>query len=121
MVLMNNLAAAMAQQSPPTSPGQPPPSRDQLIESGRTWATQALRLAATIAPPLRNRECDEGCAVATHNLGEFAEMNGNIAEAQDRYEEAESLAHAINFPEGMKAANEGLKRISGGGKKRTWW
>lgn len=123
VVLMNNLAAAVAQQSPPSSPGQPPPSREQLVESGRTWAMQALRLAAGIKPPLRNQECDQGCAVATHNLGEFAEMDGNIAEARDRYEEAESLANAINFPEGVANANEGLRRLSGDGrgKRKRWW
>jgi len=84
---------------------------------------QALRLAAGIKPPLRNQECDQGCAVATHNLGEFAEMDGNIAEARDRYEEAESLANAINFPEGVANANDGLRRLSGegSGKRKRWW
>ena len=73
---------------------------------------QALEVASSIEPPLRNNECDVGCAVATHNLGEFAEMDGNIAEARERYEEAGSIAHAVGFDEGVVNANEGLKRLS---------
>jgi hypothetical protein len=41
-----------------------------------------LAVAAKIKPPERDDECDLGCAVATHNLGEFAEMDGDIAEAR---------------------------------------
>jgi len=125
VILMNNLAASIAQQSPPVEPGQPPPSRAQLIDSARTWAKQALALAVNIKPPERNSECDRGCAVATHNLGEFAEMDGNIPEARDKYEEAGSIAHAIGFEEGVKSANEGLRRLSSGNKKKkgkkAWW
>ena len=121
---MNNLAASLAQQVPPSEPGVPPPSPAQLRESGRAWAKQALTLAASIAPPERNAECDRGCVAATHNLGEFAEMDGNIAEARSRYEEAGSIAHAIGFEEGVTSANEGLRRLAGGGGKRSkprWW
>lgn len=113
VVLMNNLAASIAQQAPPPEPGLPPPSHAQLRESGRAWAIRSLELAAKIAPPERNEECDQGCAVATHNLGEFAEMDGNVREARERYEEAYSLAHAIGFEEGRQAAAEGLQRVSG--------
>lgn len=113
---MNNLAASLAQQVPPTEPGLPPPSRAELRESGRTWATQALLLARNIKPPERTPECDQGCVAATHNLGEFAEMDGNIAEARARYEEAGSLAHAIGFEDGVRAADDGLRRVNGGRK-----
>jgi hypothetical protein len=51
------------------------------------------------------------CAVATHNLGEFAEMDGSIAEARKRFEEAKSLAKAIGFQEGVINAEEGLRRV----------
>lgn len=86
-----------------------------------------MELASTIKPPLRNDECDQGCAVATHNLGEFAEMSGNVAEAREKYEEAASLAHAIGFEEGVVAAEQGLRRLSGRKagrpqtKKKTGW
>lgn len=111
VVLMNNLAASVAQQSPPTEPGTPPPSREQLRQSGRTWLMQALALAESIEPPTRTPECDRGCAVALHNLGEFAEMDGNVKEARSKYDEAGSIAHAIGFEEGVISANEGLKRL----------
>ena len=125
VVLMNNIAAAIAQQRPVTEPGTPPPSPAQLRESGKVWANRALELAATIKPPDRNTECDHGCVVATHNLGEFAEMDGNVAEARERYEEAGSIAHAIGFEEGVISANEGLKRLSSPpvkkGRKPSLW
>ena len=124
VVLMNNLAAAIAQQSPMPEPGEPPPSVAQLRDSGRSWVNHALVLASKIKPPLRNGECDQGCVVATHNLGEFAEMDGNLHEARERYEEAGSIAHAINFEEGVISADEGLKRLSASGlskkKGRLW-
>ncbi|KAB8737512.1 hypothetical protein FH972_026471 [Carpinus fangiana] len=113
VVLMNNLAASISQQAPPPEPGMAPPSPKQLRESGEAWAKRALEVASKMKPPERTGECDEGCAVATHNLGEFAEMAGNLREARERYEEAHSLAHAIGFGEGMAAAEEGLTRISG--------
>ena len=56
-----------------------------------------------------------GCAVATHNLGEFAEMDGDIAEARRRYEEAKGLSKAIGFQEGVVNAGKGLKRLKVGG------
>jgi tetratricopeptide (TPR) repeat protein len=111
VVLMNNLAIALAQQLPPVQPGSPAPSRMELAESGRTWAMQALALARTIAPPERTEECDVGCAVATHNLGEFAEMMHDHVEARKRYEEAAALSRAIGFEDGRANANEGLRRL----------
>ena len=126
VVLMNNLATAIAQQHPPVEPGAQAPSKNQLRESGRTWIRQALALAETIEPPARTSECDQGCAVAIHNLGEFAEMDGNIKEAREKYEEAASIAHAIGLQEGVIAAQEGLKRLTTGAskprqKKRGWF
>jgi len=130
VVLMNNLAAALVQQVVPAEPGRPPPTRAQLRDSGRAWAQRALQLAAGIAPPERTAECDTGCAVATHNLGEFAEMAGDLVEARDRYEEAMSLANALGFQDGVVAAGEGLRRLDEGrggkgtkAKKKSggWW
>lgn len=82
-----------------------------LISNAKAWAEKAISLTAGIAPPDRTEECDIGCAVATHNLGEFAEMSKDIAEARKRFEEAKSLAKAIGFEEGVKNAEQGLKRI----------
>ena len=112
---MNNLAASIAQQLPPASPSTPPPSRVALVDNARAWAQKALQVAAALKPPERTEECDVGCAVATHNLAEFAEMDGDLAEARKRYEEAKALSRAIGFDEGLTRADEGLRRIGGAG------
>ena len=108
---VNNLAICLAQQVPPPTPGEPATSRAALVSNARTWAQKALATAASIKPPERNEECDTGCAVATHNLAEFAEMDGDIAEARKRYGEAKSLSKAIGFTEGMQNADMSLKRL----------
>ncbi|KAK4981609.1 hypothetical protein LTR66_009853 [Elasticomyces elasticus] len=112
VVLMNNLATSLAQQLSPPTAGTPPPSRSSLVDNAQEWAQKALDVAAQIKPPTRDEECDIGCAVATHNLGEFAEMNGQISEARKRYAEAVSIAKAIGFSEGVENGRQGLKRIA---------
>jgi hypothetical protein len=114
VVLMNNLSASLAQQSEPPKgfSTAPPPSRAQLVTSARKWAEKALEVAAHIKPPARTEDCDQGCAVATHNIGEFLEMEGDLAGARARYEEARGLSKAIGFTDGMKQAQEGIKRIA---------
>ena len=109
VVLMNNLSISLGQQ--PADPA----SRTTIIASARAWAEQALALSASIQPPLRNEECDTGCAVATHNLGEFAEMERDLAEARRRYEEAKGLSRGLGFKEGVRRADEGLRRVRAGG------
>ena len=52
-----------------------------------------------------------GCAVALHNLGEFAEMNGNMAEAGKKYREAVSLAKAVGFLEGVENSEARLSQL----------
>ncbi|KAI4160207.1 MAG: hypothetical protein LQ342_005919 [Letrouitia transgressa] len=118
VVLMNNLSISLAQQSPHPSlePHTPPASRTALISNARTWATKALDIAAKIVPPERSQECNEGCAVATHNLGEFAEMEGNLAEARRKYEEARSLSRGLGFKEGVERAEARLNILDGKGK-----
>lgn len=108
---MNNLSISLAQQNPPPTPGQPPPSRSALVGNARLWAQKALEVAAKIQPPERTEECDLGCAVATHNLGEFAEMDGDIAEARRRYDEARSIAKALGFQEGIRNSEMALRRL----------
>jgi len=108
---VNNLSISIAQQTPPPTPGQAPVSRSALVENARLWAQKALAVSQKIQPPERTDECDLGCAVATHNLGEFAEMNGDIVEARRRYEEARSLAKGMGFQDGVTNAEEGLKRL----------
>lgn len=49
--------------------------------------------------------------MATHNLGEFYEMEGNIKEAKGKYGEAARLAKALGFVEGQTNARAGLARL----------
>ncbi|KAG0136537.1 hypothetical protein HOY82DRAFT_479001 [Tuber indicum] len=111
VVLMNNLSATLSQQ--PITPTLPV-SREQLVEDSATpWAQKALKLANSIKPPDRTEECDLGCAVAMHNLAEFAEMLGDRELARQRYLEARSLAREMGVEEGVMKAEEGLKRVGG--------
>ena len=114
---MNNLAVSLAQQNPPPSlyPNDPPPSAAALLADARAWAQKSLALASSMKPTERTAECDSGCAVATVNLGEFAMMEGDMDEAERRYNEAKEMSRAVGFPDGVKRAEELLKEIQ---KKR---
>ena len=112
VILMNNLAIALALQRPPSLPNQPNPSAADQISSARRWAQKALTLAGSISPPDRNEECDEGCAVATTNLGDFAQLEGDLEEAKRKWEEGRSLSKAIGFKEGEKEAMKKLNRLA---------
>jgi tetratricopeptide (TPR) repeat protein len=123
-IAVNNISTCLAQQTPPPTsltgassresfPNTPAPSHEQLVEQATQWANKALARAATIAPPDRSEECDVGCAVATHNLGEFLEMEGKLDDARKKYDEAASLAKAVGFEEGQENAKTALKRIEG--------
>jgi hypothetical protein len=52
-----------------------------------------------------------GCAVALHNLGEFAEMRGDFADARKKFTEAISLAKAVGFLEGVENGEARLKEL----------
>ncbi|KAL8733913.1 MAG: hypothetical protein Q9181_003405 [Wetmoreana brouardii] len=113
VILMNNLSASLSQQRTPSTPYDPPADPAALISSARTWAEKALDVAKTIQPPERNGECDEGCAVAMHNLGEIAEMQGNVQEARKWYEQAREGSKRTGFGEGMQRAVERLELLEG--------
>jgi hypothetical protein len=59
-----------------------------------------------------------GCAVATHNLGEFYEMEGRVKEARGYYQDAVSMAKKMGFKEGLVNARAGLKRVEELERKR---
>ncbi|TKA30752.1 hypothetical protein B0A50_02472 [Salinomyces thailandicus] len=130
VILMNNLASSLAQQSPRAASAAqayassrnikssdaaiatgPVATRETMISNAQTWAQKALDVAAGIRPPERNEECDMGCAVATHNLGEFAEMLGNKIEARKRYNEAISVGKAVGFQEAVANSTERLRQL----------
>ena len=111
--LVNNLAISLAQQNPPPSlfPNDAPTSAAGHLSDARQWGLRALALASSINPPERTEECDEACAVATINLGDFAMMEGDLAEARKKFEEGKSLSKAIEFPDGIGKADESLKEL----------
>ncbi len=115
VVLMNNLAVSLAQQNPPPSltPNQAPTSASSQLSDAQQWALKSLALAASIKPPERTEECDEGCAVATINLGDFALMEGNVQEARRRFDEGRGLSKGIGFLTGVTRADESLKGLNG--------
>ncbi|KAM3425000.1 hypothetical protein BST61_g6970 [Cercospora zeina] len=130
VVLMNNLASCLVQQSPTAAraaqayaasqnpserPTGPAASRESVIDNAKQWAQKALDVAAGIAVPERNEECDIGCAVATHNLGEFAEMSNDVNLAKKKYQEAISLARAIGFEEGVEQSSARLRELANAG------
>lgn len=88
-------------------------NREALVANARVWANKAIAISSKLAPPERTEECDIGCAVATHNLGEFAEMIGDFKEARKRFEEARGLSKGLWFKEGIENAEAGLKRLGG--------
>ncbi|KAL9125905.1 MAG: hypothetical protein Q9217_004963, partial [Psora testacea] len=116
VVLMNNLAASLALQNPPPTPGQPPTSASSQLDAASKWAQKALHLGQSIKPPQRTEECDEGCAVATINLGDFAMMDGRVQEARKWWEEGKGLCKGIGMIEGVKRAEEALKVLDKGGR-----
>jgi hypothetical protein len=85
------------------------PPRSVLVGQARQWANKALERARSLSE--QDEECNVGCAVATHNLGEFYEMEGKIHEARQKYKEAEQLAKKVGFPEGQANAKAGIARL----------
>ena len=116
VTLLNNISSQMAQQAqlpnlPRPDTVGPPLSHDQLLHAAAEWGKKALEVAAHIKPPIRDEECDQGCLVATYNLGEIAEMQQSYLEAQKLYRTARRLALDLKFDEGVKKADEALKRL----------
>lgn len=108
---MNNLAISLALQNPPPTPNTPPTSASEYLSQARVWAEKALSTAAAIKPPERTEECDQGCAVATINLGDFSMMGGEVEEARRRWEEGRGISKGIGFGEGVGRAEESLKEL----------
>lgn len=128
VILMSNVASSLAQQSPraaraaqayaqskniqsSSTPTGPVASREQMVDNAKLWAEKALALGRQIQPPQRTQECDVGCVVATHNLGEIAELLGNTTAAVERYKEAVSLARAIGYQEGLEMSSRRLREL----------
>jgi hypothetical protein len=144
MIEVNNIAMSLAQQVPPPStlpaagtitertrrmppskidipvpssksfPASPAPSQATLLAQSQQWAEKALDLAGSLPTANKTEECDIACAVATHNLGEIAQMMGDINEARSKFEQAKAMSTKLRFAEGVGMANDRLKSLKSG-------
>ncbi|KAH6609586.1 tpr domain-containing [Trichoderma cornu-damae] len=125
-VVMNNLAAAFAQQpiyaaGSTTEPSEGlkelfdasmPSTRKECLEAGLNWAQNAYVHARDVQGDDRTPECDEACAVALCNWGDVAAMLGKTELAKKKYEECIEMSSKMEFPEGVKQAQQGLARLT---------
>lgn len=129
-VIMNNLAACFAQH-PIYSPkvaeiseairelsdaSGMPQTRQDCLEAGMNWAENAYVHGKDVKGDDRTPECDEACAVALCNWGDVASMLGKTDLARQKYEQCIEMSHMMEFPDGVKQAQEGLARLNAGAK-----
>ncbi|KAH8434922.1 TPR domain protein [Aspergillus melleus] len=113
VVLLNDVASAMAGQAQkPIRAADPSAARNQLIEAAKQWAQKSVEVAARIQPPVRDENCDASCVAATYNLGELAELQNNVKDAEKFYKKAKSLAQGLQYEEGIAMADGALKRVT---------
>ena len=109
---MNNLSISLALQNSPPTAGIPSPSSASQIDAAKTWARKALAVDRALqGKQERTGECDEACAVTMVNMGDFAEMEGDLQEARRWYGEGMELSKRVGFKEGVKRGKEGLQSL----------
>ncbi|KAK6514855.1 hypothetical protein TWF506_007217 [Arthrobotrys conoides] len=108
VILLNNVGACNMQRRLPSGE---PMDRETQLESAKKWMEKALDIASNIKPPARTEECDQGCIVALHNIGEVEEQLGKMDEAMLKFQEAQSLAFAIGFADAYQNAGVAQERI----------
>lgn len=124
-VIMNNLSAAFAQH-PIYSPGAVeasetlkdifdsamPRTRNDCLEAAMNWARNSYTHARDVKGDDRTEECDEACAVALCNWGDVAAMQGKTELARKKYQQCIDMSKKMEFPQGVKQAQEGLTKLS---------
>jgi tetratricopeptide (TPR) repeat protein len=108
VILLNNIGTCQSQR---VLPKLEPIDRSTQLEAAKSWLVKALQLAQHIKLPERTPECDIGCVVSLHNIGEIEEQLGRVDEAKARYKEAESRAQAAGLQSAAENAKAGLKRL----------
>ncbi|KAM0246270.1 hypothetical protein ACHAQJ_010289 [Trichoderma viride] len=124
-VIMNNLAAAFAQQPLYTTgtmepseglkelfDASMPTTRKEFLEAGLNWAQNAYLHAKDVEGDDRTPECDEACAVALCNWGDVAAMLGKTELAKKKYKQCIEMSNKMEFPEGVKQAQQGLAKLT---------
>lgn len=108
---MNNLATSLLLQRTPSTPYDPPSDPTALLSNARQWAQKAIDTAGAIPLTDKTKECDEGCAVAMYNLGQFASLEADVQEARRWFEEGMEKAKGVGFGEGVSQCQEGLRGL----------
>jgi len=91
---------------------KPAVRRASYLAAASRWATNAQQHATEPKGEQRTNECDEACAVSLCNLGAIAKLQGNSADARERYEQAVLLSKRIGFAAGVTQAEAGLRALS---------
>jgi hypothetical protein len=111
-IALGGAAAADVPVAPPSPSGTSSATADTNLDAARRWAQNALQHAREPQGEDRKPDCDQACAVALCNLGDFALMAGDRDEARRRFREGITLARAVHFPEAVQQAERGLRRAS---------
>jgi hypothetical protein len=85
--------------------------RDTNLDVARRWAENALQHARETQGEQRTTDCDQSCAVALCNLGDFALMSGDVEEARRRFQESIDFSKSIGFTDAVQQAEDGLRRL----------
>ncbi|KAM4063924.1 TPR domain-containing protein [Hirsutella rhossiliensis] len=124
-VIMNNISAAFAQHPIYTPPQlgvsktlqdvvdpATPKTRNECLDAALNWARNAYSHAQDVKGDTRTPECDEACAVALCNWGDVAAMLGKADVARAKYKECIDMSRQMEFPQGLKQAQEGLAKLT---------
>lgn len=111
-ILLCDISGVLANRThQPIQAPEPDKVRAQMLESAGQWAQKAIEVAAKIAPPVRDWDCDIASTVATYNLGTLAADKNQREEAKKLFNKALSDARAIGYEEGIEAAEESLQKL----------
>lgn len=95
VILMNNIAAALAMRNP----------ADAL-----QWAHKSLEVSE-LPENTKDEECQSGRLVSLFNLGMITERQGNLQKAKDYYMRAGHLAKELNDHTGASKVDKALERL----------
>ncbi|KAF2099481.1 hypothetical protein NA57DRAFT_74983 [Rhizodiscina lignyota] len=94
----------------PDRPAEPSLPMVDPVTQAIQWANMAIATAERVPAEDRTEECDQARCAALYNLGELAERSKKNDEAARQYEKARDVAEGVGWDEGVKMANEGIKR-----------
>ncbi|RJE20978.1 TPR domain protein [Aspergillus sclerotialis] len=87
------------------------PQLAQTADTARQWSLKAIEVAGAIKPAVREKECDESCAMAHFSLGELARLQGKLDEAREYYKTTKSIAQSNDVAVLEEAADDILAKL----------